>query len=120
MRRLVASFRYALEGLGYAVKSQRNLKIHLFFASLAICLAWLLGIRKLEWLLILLVIGLVIVLELVNTAMEAAIDLVTKDHHPLAKIAKDVAAASVLVAVILAVVVGLVVFLPEILALLYN
>lgn len=120
IRRLLASFHYAIQGLSYAVKSQRNLKIHLVFASIAIGLSWLLEIPKLELLFILVVIGLVIALELVNTAIEAAIDLVTTDWHPLAKIAKDVAAGSVLVAVILAIIIGLYIFIPAMLAALNN
>lgn len=109
-RKWLRSFRYAYEGIGYALRSQRNMKFH-FLASFAVLIAALiLGLTKLEVLFLLLAMTLVIVTELINTAIEKTVDLAMPEIHPLAKIAKDVAAASVLVTAVFAVAVGMIVF----------
>ena len=74
-------------------------------------------INKYEWAILVLTIGLVISCELVNTAIEAVVDLVTEEYHPLAKVAKDTAAAAVLIFAFVAVIVGLIIFVPKILLL---
>ncbi|WP_243767321.1 diacylglycerol kinase [Paenibacillus agricola] len=104
------SFRYAYEGVKYALSTQRNMKFHFFAAFIVMLLALYLRLPKLEILFILLAVTLMIVTELINTAIEKTVDLAMPDHHPLAKIAKDVAAASVLVSAVFAAVVGMVVF----------
>ncbi|MEK8129668.1 diacylglycerol kinase [Paenibacillus filicis] len=104
------SFRYAYEGVKYALSTQRNMKFHFFAAFAALVLALLFGLSKTDVLFILLAVTLVIVAELMNTAIEKAVDLAMPDIHPLAKIAKDVAAAAVLVTAAFAVVTGLIVF----------
>ncbi|QKI82715.1 diacylglycerol kinase family protein [Kroppenstedtia eburnea] len=109
---LLASFRYALEGLKYTLVTQQNMRIH-FLAALGVLLfsLWL-PLTKVEVLILFVCILLVIVAELINTAVEAVIDLVTRDFHPLAKVAKDVAAGAVLLSAGMAVVVGLSIFYP--------
>lgn len=104
------SFRYAYEGVKYALSTQRNMKFHFFAAFIVLLLALYLRLPKLEILFILMAVTLMIVTELINTAIEKAVDLAMPDRHPLAKIAKDVAAASVLVSAVFAAIVGMVVF----------
>jgi diacylglycerol kinase len=109
-RKWLHSFRYAYEGIQYALSTQRNMKFHFFAAFITLTAALLLGLSKTDVLFILLAVTLVIVTELINTGIEKAVDLAMPDIHPLAKIAKDVAAASVLVSGFFAVAVGMVVF----------
>lgn len=104
------SFRYAYEGIKYALASQQNMQAHFVASFFILLLALLCGLSKLEILFLLLAVTLVIVTELINTAVEKAVDLAMPDRHPLAKIAKDVAAASVLVSALFAVVTGVIVF----------
>jgi diacylglycerol kinase len=104
------SFRYAYEGVKYALSTQRNMKFHFFAAFIVLMLALYLRLPKLEILFILLAVTLMIVTELINTAVEKAVDLAMPDRHPLAKIAKDVAAASVLVSAVFAAIVGMIIF----------
>ncbi|KRE90380.1 diacylglycerol kinase [Paenibacillus sp. Soil766] len=104
------SFRYAYEGIKYALDTQRNMKFHFFVAFLVLLAALFIHLSKTDILFILLAVTLMIVTELINTAVEKTVDLAMPDRHPLAKIAKDVAAASVLVSAMFAIVVGLVVF----------
>lgn len=108
------SFRYAYEGIKYALVTQRNMKFHFSASFIALFSALFFKISKLEILFLLLAITLVIVTELINTAIENAVDLAMPEKHPIAKIAKDVAAASVLVAACFAVAVGLIIFFEPI------
>lgn len=110
VHRWLKSFRYAYEGLVYALKTQKNMKFHFFAAFCALVLALLLHLSKIEILFILLAVTLIFVTELINTAVEKAVDLAMPETHPIAKIAKDVAAASVLVAAFFAIAVGVIVF----------
>lgn len=108
---IVRAFGYALEGLIYTIKTQRNMKIHLVVGVLAIMLSFVLQLMAVEWAIILVLIGLVIMTEMLNTAIEAIIDLSSPDYHPLAKIAKDVGAGMVLVFSLLAVSAGLIIYI---------
>jgi len=105
-------FACAWAGIVAAVKKEAHMRIHIASAIVAIIAAAIFHISKLEWLILLLTIGTVITLELVNTAIERVVDLVTADFHPLAKAAKDIAAGAVLVAAVVAVIVGIIIFLP--------
>ncbi len=107
---ITKAFRYAIEGLIYTVKTQRNMKVHLVVAVLAIIASVLLKLTSIEWAIILVLIGLVLMTEMLNTAIEAIIDLSSPEYHKLAKIAKDVGAGMVLVFAILAVIAGLIVY----------
>ncbi len=106
----IRSFGYAIEGFRTAVATERNIKVQLFVGVLAIVAGLVLRIDALSWVLVLLCIGLVLFAELVNTSIEAIVDLATQDLHPLAKRAKDIAAASVFTLSITAAVVGIIVF----------
>ena len=107
---LAASFRFAAAGLTWALRTQRNLRLHFAAAGLVLLAAAGLAVSRLEALALLVALVLVPVAELFNTAIEAAVDLATPRFHPLARAAKDVAAAAVLVTSIFAVGVGLLVF----------
>ena len=102
----------ALRGIVKAFRSERNLRIHGCCALIVLLTAILLKVSQVDFALLTLAIGLVIVTELVNTAIEKAIDLFSISYHPLAKIAKDVAAGAVLFAALSAVVIGFLVFGP--------
>ncbi|RXT14838.1 diacylglycerol kinase [Ammoniphilus sp. CFH 90114] len=110
MGRLVRSFGYAIEGIIYTIKTQRNMQIHVGVAIMVLLASWLLNISWDHVLLVFFSIFLVLILEMVNTAVEATVDLVTPEYHPLAKVAKDVAAGAVLLAAILSLIVGCYVF----------
>lgn len=112
MMRFLCSVGLALSGIGFAIRTQRNMKIHCAIAVLVIAIGPWLSLSAVEWSIILLVIVLVIGLELINTAIEQAVDLVSPERHPLAKAAKDVAAGAVLVAVFGAIAVGLLILGP--------
>lgn len=112
---LWSSFRYAFMGLRYLLWTQRNAKIHSAIGLAAALLGLLLGLDRYEWLALLITITIVLAAEGVNTAVEAAVDLASPDYHPLAKIAKDVGAGTVLLTAIAAVLIGLVLFLPHLL-----
>jgi diacylglycerol kinase len=111
------SFGYAFAGIGHAWRTQAHLRIHVGIGLLALVLAWALALTPPEWAVVLSTITLVLVIEMLNTAVEAAVDLASPDRHPLAKIAKDVTAGAVLVAAIGAVLVALALFGPRLLAL---
>ena len=108
------SLGHALDGIEYAINHERNVKIEIFVAILVSILGFLLKITILEWLIIIITISLVLGLELVNTAIERTVDLVTKDYYELAKNAKDVAAGAVLTVSMFSCVVGIIIFLPKI------
>lgn len=111
---LVQSFGFAFEGLRAAVTKGRNFRIQLVMAALASILGVYLKLSSSEWLDLVIVAVLVLILELVNTSIEALVDLVSPEIREKAKLAKDVSAATVLVASIGSVVVGALLFLPKI------
>lgn len=113
LRAFLRSFGYAGAGIAYAVRTQRNLRVHLAIAGLAVGAAWGWQVTAVEWAILLLTIGVVFSAELVNTVAELAVDLLTQEYHPMAKVAKDVAAAAVLVAALAAVGVGVAIFGPR-------
>ena len=117
LKRLFKSFTYAFEGLKYAFKYEQNILVHSLATILDIIAGIFFKISLMEWLIITLIIGLVIATELINTSIEATIDLITQETHPLAKIAKDTAAAAVLIFGLAAIIIALIIFLPKILIL---
>ena len=110
------SFGYAFEGIRTGIRKERNMKIH----CLAVIAVTFLHIKPVEWCICLLLFGLILSLELVNTALEAVVDLVTKEKKPLAKIAKDTAAGAVLVSAIAAAIIGCIIFVPYLLELIKS
>ncbi|MDI3547714.1 MAG: diacylglycerol kinase [Halanaerobiales bacterium] len=111
---LIDSFNYALEGLIHTFKTQRNMKIHFTIAFLVLFGSLFLDISRLELILLFASIAFVIAMELVNTAIEVVIDMISKEYRYQARIAKNIAAAAVLMAAVNAVVTGYLIFLDEI------
>lgn len=116
-KRLLSSFRFALQGLSAVIKKEKNVKIHLLAAVIVVIASFLLRISALEWMFILFCIFGMLSLELINSALEKTVDLVTEDFHPLAKYAKDVSAAAVLLYALMTVIIGCVIFLPKLISL---
>ncbi len=112
------SFRDAWEGISYSLKTQRNMRIHVTMATVALLIAWLLDVSRWEWLVLLFAIFLVMVAELLNTAVERTVDLFMSTYHPLAKIAKNVAAGAVLLTALNAIIVGVIIFYEKVIRLL--
>jgi diacylglycerol kinase (ATP) len=100
------SFNYAFEGVIHALRTQRNLRIHFAIAAAVLVLAFVYDVTRLELIALMIAIAFVLIAEMVNTAVEATIDLSTPSFDPLAKIAKDLAAGAVLIAAVNAVAVG--------------
>ena len=113
-KRFRSSLRYAWSGVYYAVRSQRHVRFHLGAAVVVLVAGGLVGVAPVELAVLLVAITLVLTAELCNTAAEAIVDLVSPERHPLAKVAKDVAAGAVLVSAGGAVLVGLAIFLPRV------
>ncbi|MBP3906847.1 MAG: diacylglycerol kinase [Peptostreptococcaceae bacterium] len=107
---IVKAFNAAIEGIIYTFKKERNMKIHYCVALVILISSLYLGFSKIEMILLLFTISLVVISEMFNTAVEKTVDMITDDYHPLAKIAKDVAAGGVLIASLNAAVVGYILF----------
>lgn len=112
-KRLIDSFRYAFCGICEAYKGEQNLKIHTVIAFLVVIFGFVFKISYVEWLVCLVLIGLVLMAEFFNTAIEFVVDLASPDIHPLAKLAKDTASAGVLMMAIVSAIIGLIIFVPE-------
>lgn len=110
---LLDSFRFALDGMVHVIRTQRHMRYHLVLTMMALALTVVFGVSKIEIIALLLVIALVLTTELLNTAIEVTIDLVTDSYHPLAKVAKDVAGAAMLIATVTAATVGALIFLDH-------
>jgi len=112
----VASFGHALRGIKRLLSTQANARIHVCAAVIATFLGFYLNISALEWGVLCLTIGMILCAEALNTAIEFVVDLVSPDWHSLARDAKDIAAAAVLLASLAALAVGAIIFLPKLLA----
>ncbi|SHE64792.1 diacylglycerol kinase (ATP) [Seinonella peptonophila] len=112
VHKFLKSIGYALEGLKYTLTTQRNMRIHFVIALVVLIISFYLPLNRLEVLILFLSIAMVLFAELLNTVLETIVDMVTQEFHPLAKIAKDVAAGAVLLTVGLAVIVGISIFYP--------
>jgi diacylglycerol kinase len=110
--RVVRSFYFAFAGVGYLFRTQRNARIHAVIGAAVVVVGSWLRVSRVEWAVLLLTIASVLILEGLNTAIEAAVDLASPNLHPLAKTAKDVAAGMVLIAAMAAVGVGLLILGP--------
>ena len=108
--RLFDSFNFAFEGIIHVLRTQRNMRIHFVVAAVVLVLAVAADVTKVELIVLLISITFVLIAEMINTAIEGAIDVATSSFDPLAKLAKDVASGAVLIAAINAVAVGYLVF----------
>jgi diacylglycerol kinase (ATP) len=109
-RTIFDSFNYAFEGIIHVLRTQRNMRIHFVAAIAVIVFALIVSVSKLELIVLLISIAFVLIAEMINTAIEGAIDVATTSFDPMAKLAKDVAAGAVLIATLNAIAVGYLVF----------
>ena len=112
---LYKSFGYAFAGIFAVVTKERNMKIHCMAVVCVVIAGVVFRITPIEWCICLTLFGLVMALEMVNTAVEAVVDLVPEERRPLAKLAKDAAAGAVLIAAIMAAIAGMIIFIPKLL-----
>jgi diacylglycerol kinase (ATP) len=108
----IAAFGHAFRGWWHVLKTQHNAWIHIVFASVVVAMGLWLGLKPLDWAVIVLTIAMVFTAEFINTAIEAVVDLASPLHHPLAKVGKDVGAGAVLVAALAGIVIGLLILGP--------
>jgi diacylglycerol kinase len=120
MRKFIRGFGYAFKGVWHAAATQLNFSVHLVAAVVAVFGAWALHISPGEWLWIILCIGLVLAAELFNTAIEFLTDLVSPEYNKKAGLVKDMSAGAVLITAICALAIGLIIFLPKLLALIHH
>lgn len=116
-KRFIRSFGYSIDGLKYAYKYEQSMTIHFAMVIVVIVAGFLLKISVFEWLICFMLMGLVMATELINTSIEAVVDLTCPKIHPLAKIAKDTASAAVFVFSAVAFISGMIIFIPKIVAL---
>ena len=109
------SFSYAGDGLKALLKTEHNAYIHTAFTIMALVLAIVLHISRIEWMILVLAIALVWMTEIINTALEKTMDLISEEYHPIIKQVKDLAAAAVLIASLSAVIIGVIIFAPKLL-----
>jgi len=107
---LIDSFNYAFEGIIHVLRTQRNMRLHFLIAFVVVIVALIVNVTKLELIVLLISISFVLIAEMINSAVEAAIDIATTSFDPMAKLAKDIAAGAVLIAAANAVAVGYLVF----------
>ncbi|MBR1385963.1 MAG: diacylglycerol kinase family protein [Bacilli bacterium] len=112
-KNIIDSFKHAFDGLAYSFKKTKNLLVDVVFAVLVITAGFVFKVSLIEWAVLLLCIALVMSLEMVNTALEEAVNLAMPNLHPIAKISKDVSAGAVLFSAIISVVIGLIIFMPK-------
>lgn len=117
IKKFLLSFTYPVKGLKYAYRNEQNLAVDVGISLLVLIAGFIFQLEAYEWVIIAMTIGVVIAGELINTAIEAVVDLVTEEYHPLAKVAKDTSAAAVFILAIMAVVVGIIIFLPKLIGL---
>lgn len=114
-KKLINSFKYAIEGFVSSFKTERNMKIHILAMVIVVVLAIYFRVDLIEWCFIIFAISLVIGAELFNTAIETIVDMVSPEKNPKAKLAKDISAAAVLALAIGAAIIGVIIFIPKIL-----
>jgi diacylglycerol kinase len=111
----LTSFGHAFRGWGYVMRTQHNAWIHAFVATAVLLVGIWLKIPARDWAVLIVTIAMVFTAEFINTSIEAVVDLATQEHHPLAKVGKDVGAAAVLIAALAAMLVGLLILGPPLL-----
>lgn len=118
MKKRIKSFKYAIRGIKDVISGEMNMRIHLFITVLVVISGLVFKITYTEWLVCVLCFAVVMTAEMINTAIEAIVDLVSPSKHELARKAKDVAAGAVLLSAILSAIAGLMIFVPKLLAVL--
>ncbi len=120
LAKFIAGFGFAFSGLWYALRTQRNARVHVVIATLAVVLGLFLRISAIEYAMIFVAITGVFIAEMFNTVFELCVDLASPTYHPLAKSAKDVAAGAVLLSAMLSIVIGVCVFGPHLWVLIFR
>lgn len=115
--KIIKSFKYAIQGIKTGIKEEKNMKIHILIMILVIIAGIILKISKIEWLICIISFGLVISLELINTAIENTVDLITLEKNEKAKTIKDTSAGAVLTVAVTSAIIGLIIFVPKIIIL---
>lgn len=118
IQRYSKSFKHALDGLNYAFKYEHNMIIILICFIIAVILGFVFKVKVFEWLFIIIISGCIATCEMINSSIEAIVDLITVKEHPLAKVAKDTASSATLLLCITALIGGLIIFIPKIIQLL--
>lgn len=113
MIKFIKAFGFAFEGIGHALKTERNFQFHVLAATIVIISGILTKLSMQEWFVVLILIGGMLSLEILNSAVERVVDLTTSKRHPLAKQAKDLAAGAVLIFAIFSAIIGFIIFLPK-------
>lgn len=113
-KRFLNSFKYSFQGFIYAYKYEQSVLIHFICSIISIILGLTLNISLLEWVIVLSALGMLLVVEFINTAIEATVDMITLKFNPLAKIAKDTGSAAEFMMMIIAIMIGLYIFMPKI------
>lgn len=114
MKSLILAFKYAFDGIFRTIRNERNIKIHILAVIVVIIMGIVYRINTIEWIICLLLFGLVISSELINSAVEHTVDLCTKEENELAKFAKDAAAGAVLVNAIISIIIACIIWIPKI------
>jgi undecaprenol kinase len=119
VRKLFRSFRYAWNGIAHVAAAEQNFRIHIMAALAVSGAGWITGLSAAEWIVLIILFGGMLALEMMNTAIERVVDLVSPEHHPLAGQAKDAAAGAVLIFAAASVLIGCMIFIPKWINLLY-
>lgn len=114
MKKIINSFKYAIQGICSSFKTEKNMKIHVLIMLVVILLGIILKINLTEWLICIILFGIVISAEMFNTAIETVVNMITEKQDPKAKLAKDIAAGAVLIVAISSAIIGLIIFIPKI------
>ncbi len=112
--KIIHSFYFAFNGIKLCFKSERNFRVHCIATIIVVTLGILFNISNTEWVMILLCIAFVLCLEIINTAIEKLCDVVQPEKHPMIKIIKDMSAAAVLIGAVISVIIGAIIFFPQI------
>lgn len=115
-KKIINSFKYAIEGFISSFKTERNMKIHVLAMICVIILGFVFKLTKTEWFICIIMISLVISAELFNTAIETIVDMISPEKNNKAKLAKDISAAAVLALAIGAAIIGAIIFIPKIIS----
>ncbi len=119
IRKRLASFKFAFSGLRSLFKHEHNSRLHLLAALLVIATGFILGISRTEWMILVIIIAMVFITEILNSAVESLADYVSPEYNSIIKRVKDYCAAAVLISAITSVIVGLIIFLPKAIRILF-
>lgn len=117
-KKLINSFKYAIEGIISSFKTERNMKLHVLAMTLVILLGFIIRLSKLEWIICIILFAIVIAGELFNTAIETTVDIAMPQRNEKAKLAKDISAGAVLIVAIGSLIIGGIIFIPKIIEIL--